>query len=96
MPSLSPAETATRESLELTEALRHPHTSTPYETLSDNTITALRELSEIFTNAAIADSTLPSSSYPDTPKLPRVKTREAEEATRVEEVREEISPSIKI
>ena len=81
--------------MELTEALRHPHTITPYAPLSDNTIIALKELSEIFTNATIADSALPSSSHPNTPKLPRVKTREAGEDTRVEEVREEIRPAIK-
>ena len=96
MPNLSPAETATRVALELTEALRHPHTSTPYAPLSYNTITALKELSEIFTNATISISALPSSSHPDTPRLPRAKTRKARQATRVEEVQEEIRPTIKI
>ena len=88
MPSLSSEVTATRAALELTEALCHPHNSTPYAPLSDNTITALKELSEKFTNATISASALPSSSHPDTPRLPRVNTREAGEATRVEEVRE--------
>ena len=72
--------------MDLTEALRQPHTRTPYAPLSDNTITALKELSDIFTNATIADYALPSSSHPDTLKLTRVKTREAGEVTRVEEV----------
>ena len=95
MPSLSSANTATRAALELTESLRHPHTNIPYETLSDNTIKALKDLSDIFTNATIANPTLPSSSHPDTPKLPRVKTCKAGEVTRVEELQEEISPAIK-
>ena len=81
--------------MDLTEALRHPQTSTLYAPLSDNTITALKQLSDIFNNATIADSSIPSSSHPDTPRLPRVKTSEAGEATRVEEVREGISPAIK-
>ena len=55
MPSLSSADTATREALELTEALRHPHTNIPYAHLSDNTITAIKDLSDIFTNATIAN-----------------------------------------
>ena len=87
MPSLSSAEKAIRAALEMTEALRLPHTSTTYEPLSYNTITSLKELSEIFTNATISESALPSSSHPDTPKLSRMKTPEAGEATRVEEVR---------
>ena len=41
--------------------------------LSDNTITSLKELSDIFTNATIANLTLPSSSRPDTPKLSKGK-----------------------
>ena len=86
MSSLLSADTATCAYLELTEALRHPHTNRPYALLSYNTITALKELSDIFTNANIAYPTLPSSSHPDTPKLPRVKTRDAGEATSVEEV----------
>ena len=84
MTSLSSADTATRLAIELTEALRHPYTNIPYVTLSDNTITALKELSDIFTNATIANPALLSSSRPETPKLPRVKTREAGEATSVE------------
>ena len=87
MTILSSADTATRAALELTEALRHPHTNIPYATLSDNTITALKDLSYIFTNATTSNPELPSSSHLDTPKLPRVKTREAGEAKRVEEVR---------
>ena len=63
--------------------------------MSDTTTTELKELSDIFTDATRANPTLPSSSHPDTPKLPRVKTREAGEAKRVEEVREEIRPAIK-
>ena len=86
VPILSSADKATREALELTEALQHTHADLSYAPLSDNTITALKELSNIFTNATIADPTLPLSSHPDTPKLPRVKTREAGEATMVEEV----------
>ena len=95
MPNLSSSETETRAALELTEALRHPHTSTPYAPLSDNTITELKELSDIFTNKTIDNPALPSSSHPNTPKLPIVKTSKAGEATRVEEVREEIRPAIK-
>ena len=63
--------------------------------MSDNKITAPKELSDIFTNAKIANPSLPASSLPDTPKLPRVDTCEEGEATRVEELREEISPAIK-
>ena len=59
MPRLLSAETATQAALELTEALRHPHTSTTYAPLSYNTITALKELSDIFTNATIANPALP-------------------------------------
>ena len=87
-PILSSAHTATRAALELIEALQHPHADLTYATLSDNIITALKELSDIFTNATIANPTLPSSSHPNTPKLPRVKTRKAGEPTRVEEVQE--------
>ena len=86
IPILSSADTATQSVLELTKALQHPHDDQPYEPFSDNTITALKDLSDIFTNANIANPTLPSSSQPDTPKLPKVKTRESGEATRVEEV----------
>ena len=64
--------------------------------MSDNNITSLKELSDIFTNATIANPTLPSSSRPDTPKLPMVKIRETGEATREEEVQEKIRPAIKI
>ena len=95
MPSLSSANTATWAALELPEALRHPHTNITYARLSDNTITALKELSDIFTKSTIANPALPSSFHPDTPKLPRVKTRKAGEVTRVEELQEEISPAIK-
>ena len=69
--------------MELTEALQNPHADLPYAPFSDNTITALKELSDIITNETITNPTLPSSSHPDTTKLPRVKTREAGEATRV-------------
>ena len=58
MPSLSSAKTSIQATLDLTEALRHLHTSIPYAPLSDNTTTALKELSDIFTNATIAESTL--------------------------------------
>ena len=58
MPILSSADTATRSALELTEALRHPHADLPYAPLSDNTITALKEISYIFTNVTIANPTL--------------------------------------
>ena len=75
--------------------MKHPHADLPYAPLRGNTITALKELSDIFTSVTIANTTLPSSSQPDTPKLPRVKTSEAGEATRVEEVRKEIRPAIK-
>ena len=95
MPSLSSANTATRSAVELTESSRHPHTNISYAPLSDNTITKLKELSDIFTNATIANPALPASSHPDTTKLPRVKTRKAGEDTRVEELQEEISPTIK-
>ena len=64
--------------------------------MSDNTVTSLKELSDIFTNATIANPTLTSSYHPDTYKLPRVKTLDSGEDTRVEEVQEEISTSIKI
>ena len=67
----------------------------PYSPLSDDTIKSLKELSDIFTNENIANPTIPSSSHPDNPKLPRVKTRVAGEATRVEEVREEMRTTIK-
>ena len=95
IPILSSADTETRTPLELTEALQHPNSDLPYTPLIDNTITALKELSDIFTKAAITNTTLPSSSHPNTPKHPRVKNREAGEATRVEEVRYEIRPTIK-
>ena len=95
MPNLSSAKTATRAALELTEASRHPNTRTLYAPLSDNTITEIKELSEIFTNATIANSAIPLSSHPNTPRITRVKNREAGEYTRMEEVREEISPTIK-
>ena len=95
MPILSSADTAIRAALELTEALRHPHADLPYAPLSDNTITSLNEFSEIFTNETITNRTFTSSSHPNTPKLPRVKTSEAGEATRVEEVQKEIRPAIK-
>ena len=62
--------------------------------MSDNTINTPKELSYIFTNATITNPTLPPSSHPDTPELPRVKTWEEVEATRVEEVREETRPAI--
>ena len=84
MPILSSDDTATRASLQLTEALQHPHTDLPYAFLSNNNITALKELSDIFTIETIAKPTLPSSYHPDTPKLPRVKIRGVGEATRVE------------
>ena len=86
MPILSSSDTATQVALYLTEALRHPHADLPYAPFSDNTITELNELSDIFTNANIANPTIPSSSHLDTPKIPSVKTCEAGEATRVEEV----------
>ena len=60
MPSLSSADTATREALELTEALQHTHNGIPYEPLSDNTITALKDISDIFTNATISNPSRPS------------------------------------
>ena len=88
MPILSSDDTATRVSLDLTEALQHPHSGLPYAPLSDNNITPLKGLSDIFTNANITNPALPSSSQPDTPKLSRVKTREAGEATKVEKVRQ--------
>ena len=75
--------------------MQHPHADIPYTPLSDNTITSLKELSDIFNSTTISNPTLPSSSHPDTPKLPKVKNREAGEATRVEEVREEIRPANK-
>ena len=83
MPSLSSADTETQADLELIEALWHPHTNIPYAPFSDNTITELKELSDIFTNATTDNPTLPASYHPDTPKLPRVKTCEAGEAKRV-------------
>ena len=95
MPILSSADTATRASLDLTEELRHPHADLPYSPLSDDTIKSLKELSDIFTNENIANPTIPSSSHPDNPKLPRLKTRVAGEATRVEEVQEEMRTTIK-
>ena len=95
IPILSSANAATRSALELTEALRHPCADLPYTPLSDNNITALKKISYIFTNSAITNPTLPSSSNPDTPKLQRVNTGEAGEATRVEEVQEEMGPVIK-
>ena len=58
MPILSSADTATRATLELTEALQHPHADIPYAPFSDNTITALKEISDIFTNATISNPTL--------------------------------------
>ena len=83
-PILSSANIATRAALEPTEALQNPHADLPYATLSDNNITALKDISYTFTNETIANPTLPSSSHPNTPKFPRVKTRKAGEATRVE------------
>ena len=89
MPILSSADIATQSELEQTEVFQHPHADLHYAPLSDNTIIALKELSDIFTSATIANPTLPLSYHPDTPKLPRVKNRKAEKATRVEEVRED-------
>ena len=60
MPIISSADTATRAALDLTEALQHPHANLPYTPLSDNTIPALKEISDIFTNANIANPKLPS------------------------------------
>ena len=59
MPSLSSADTATCTALEIRKELQHPHAGLPYATLSDNTITEIKELSYIFTNATIASPTLP-------------------------------------
>ena len=86
MPILSSADTASRAALDLTQALQHLHADLSYAPLSDNTITTLKELSDIFNNTTIKNPTLPSSSHPDTPEIPRVETNEAGEATSVEEV----------
>ena len=86
MPIWSSDDTETRAALELTEALQNPHADLPYAPLSDNTITLLKEISDIFTNATITNPALTSSSHPNNTELPRVKTREAVEDTRVEEV----------
>ena len=72
MPILSSADTETQAALELTEASHHPHSGLPYAPLSDNTITALKELPDIFTNATMTNPILPSSSRPDTPNLPHL------------------------
>ena len=66
IPILSSADTATQAVLELPEALQHPHADLPYAPLSDNTITALKELSDIFTNATIHTSIIISPQHSQT------------------------------
>ena len=73
MPIVSSADTSTRATSELKEALHHPLAYLPYALLSDNTTPTLKKLSYIFTNATISNPSLPLSSHPDTSKLPRVK-----------------------
>ena len=86
MSILSSSDTSTRAALDMAEALQHPHADLPYALLSDNTINALKKISDIFTNAAITKPTLPASSHPETPELPWVKTRDAGGYTRVEKL----------
>ena len=60
MSLLSSADTATRAALDLTEELQHLNADLSYVTLRDNTITELKEISNIFTNVTQANPTLPS------------------------------------
>ena len=102
MPTLSSTDTSARAALELFEALKHPHPKQCFAPLKNNALAALKELSAIFSDTTTKTTALTTSDNPSTTKMirareapPRVESRKAVEATRLEEVQEDIRPQSK-
>ena len=96
-PTLSSAYTSARAALELSKVLKNLHPTKTFSPLNDNTLTAIKEISKIFLDTTKKPTALTTSANPRTTKLQRVieppqmvESRKAAEATRVEELHEEI------
>jgi hypothetical protein len=50
MPQISSTDRLLMAAIDMTDALKHPHTIVPFTTVGDDTITALSQLAAIFKN----------------------------------------------